>query len=766
MNPTSKFLLVEPKTKAIAPNIALMKFARLFELQGSEYQYVRGIVYPKIKPDEILISCIFSYNSRLYEETINHYLRLFPNAKVTVGGVFPSLNPKWFQKWDGAVKVHKGLCPEIEKIPPKYDVNIQSEDENPYARDKLVLYASRGCNSGCKYCCVPKLEGKLKPYKSIADMLNSANMPYATSCILYDNHFNSNPYFDTIVDELIEFNLPCDIHGIHVDSFTRHQAKRFSELKWAAQQDGGISYLRFSFDKLKYADGIHKALRWVTDYDVKASFFCYLLWNWRDSPSDFFLRIQIAQKIVDDVGETIYLFPQRYEPLNALERNRYIGKHWNADLVRGITRLYTQIHGFIPITRSRNIYEWIGHTKEEFLENALKMGTDDNFKLRKKPLIRSDEGAEIKFHPVASIFPLMEKIEFESLTADIQKHGQLEPIWTHGGKIIDGRNRYLACQELGIEPRIKEWKPVNGAELVDFIISLNLTRRHLTPSQKALVAVDSLPFYEEAAKNRMKLSQGRGKKGVAKMPDLNFGRSRDVVASAFGVSGRYIGYAKQINTTDPDLAQEIRDGKKTITEAIKIIKRDEGNPTQRKKYKFSNDIGLVKSDFYEWSQQHLKEDSIDLVMTEPQCKDADIFFWERLAEVAERILKPSGFLVAYCGQKLFDRIVGVLSKHLRYHWMYCVGGNGSRNSVQNGLIENWQPVLAYFKPPFNKDRISKATNLDRQQPDMGISYFMDMLSMPDDLVFDPMVGDGIVLKTSKSLNRRAIGIESNDHISN
>jgi hypothetical protein len=152
---------------------------------------------------------------------------------------------------------------------------------------------------------------------------------------------------------------------------------------------------------------------------------------------------------VDDVGETIYLFPQRYEPLNALERNRYIGKHWNADLVRGVTRLYTQIHGFIPITRSRNIYEWIGHTKEEFLENALKMGTDDNFKLQKKPLIRSDEGADIKFHPVAAIFPMMEKIEFEILKADIQKHGQLEPIWTHDGKIIDGRNRYLACQGIG-----------------------------------------------------------------------------------------------------------------------------------------------------------------------------------------------------------------------------------------------------------------------------------------------------------------------------
>jgi hypothetical protein len=67
--------------------------------------------------------------------------------------------------------------------------------------------------------------------------------------------------------------------------------------------------------------------------------------------------------------------------------------------------------------------------------------------------------------------------------------------------------------------------------------------------------------------------------------------------------------------------------------------------------------------------------------------------------------------------------------------------------------------LVYYKPPFNKDRISKDTDQDHQQSDMGISYFMDMLSSADDLIFDPIVGMGDVLKVAKSLNRRAIGIE-------
>ena len=39
-----KYLIIEPKVKAIAPNIALMKWVRWCELKGYEYQYVRGKV--------------------------------------------------------------------------------------------------------------------------------------------------------------------------------------------------------------------------------------------------------------------------------------------------------------------------------------------------------------------------------------------------------------------------------------------------------------------------------------------------------------------------------------------------------------------------------------------------------------------------------------------------------------------------------------------------------------------------------------------------
>lgn len=53
--------------------------------------------------------------------------------------------------------------------------------------------------------------------------------------------------------------------------------------------------------------------------------------------------------------------------------------------------------------------------------------------------------------------------------------------------IIDGRHRAQACAELGIAPTSREYQG-DESSLVSFVVSLNLHRRHLDESQRALVA--------------------------------------------------------------------------------------------------------------------------------------------------------------------------------------------------------------------------------------------------------------------------------------
>lgn len=93
----------------------------------------------------------------------------------------------------------------------------------------------------------------------------------------------------------------------------------------------------------------------------------------------------------------------------------------------------------------------------------------------------------MKIHPVADIFPRMSEGEFSSLKEDIKTHGVLEPVWTHEGQIIDGRHRWRACEELGVECPTREYE---GEDVVAFVVSLNLKRRHLNESQRALVAAN------------------------------------------------------------------------------------------------------------------------------------------------------------------------------------------------------------------------------------------------------------------------------------
>lgn len=93
----------------------------------------------------------------------------------------------------------------------------------------------------------------------------------------------------------------------------------------------------------------------------------------------------------------------------------------------------------------------------------------------------------LQFHPVANIFPLMEGRAFEDLCDSIQQNGLMEGIWIYKGQIIDGRNRYRACQETGVEARFRAYEG-EEADLVGFVVALNLHRRHLDEGQRSVVA--------------------------------------------------------------------------------------------------------------------------------------------------------------------------------------------------------------------------------------------------------------------------------------
>jgi ParB-like chromosome segregation protein Spo0J len=155
-----------------------------------------------------------------------------------------------------------------------------------------------------------------------------------------------------------------------------------------------------------------------------------------------------------------------------------------------------------------------------------------------------------EFHPYADLFPPLDKdsIGFKALTEDIRAHRQYEPVILFEGKILDGRNRYRACQHLGRDVVTRDYV---GTDPIGFVLSVNLHRRHLNTSQRAMVAA-KLTSLEKGANQH---SEGTSIEVASKL--LNVGRAS-------------IERARQVLAHgDPSLIEEVEQGKTSVTDAAK-----------------------------------------------------------------------------------------------------------------------------------------------------------------------------------------------------
>lgn len=180
------------------------------------------------------------------------------------------------------------------------------------------------------------------------------------------------------------------------------------------------------------------------------------------------------------------------------------------------------------------------------------------------------------FHPVANLFPMLADDEIRDLRDDIAKHGQREPILRlMDGRILDGRNRYVACSALGLEPTYKEIDlPDEADALVPVVVSLNLIRRHLSTSQRALIGERVKVMFEEDARRRQEATRAKpGEKVGANLPapSGDNGRSRDHAADLLKVSPRSVEHAsKVIERGVPELVAAVDSGEVTVSAASEL----------------------------------------------------------------------------------------------------------------------------------------------------------------------------------------------------
>ena len=93
----------------------------------------------------------------------------------------------------------------------------------------------------------------------------------------------------------------------------------------------------------------------------------------------------------------------------------------------------------------------------------------------------------LKRHPLSALFAQydLKGDDLANLAEDIRKNGQLLPITLLHGEVLDGWNRYQACQLAGAQPVTMDLAP--GVDPWEFVKGSNMLRRHMAPAERVAV---------------------------------------------------------------------------------------------------------------------------------------------------------------------------------------------------------------------------------------------------------------------------------------
>lgn len=168
------------------------------------------------------------------------------------------------------------------------------------------------------------------------------------------------------------------------------------------------------------------------------------------------------------------------------------------------------------------------------------------------------------WHDYANLFPMLDANAQDALRADIKAHGVREPIIIFAGRILDGRNRYMAARDLGLDFPVADFEGTD-AEALAFVLSTNLHRRHLTESQRSAVAAKLA-------------NMGRGNPDFSKganLPNSGVEATAPVsvadAAAMLNVSERSVKAARKVqNEGAPELNAAVESGAVAVSAAASV----------------------------------------------------------------------------------------------------------------------------------------------------------------------------------------------------
>ena len=273
-----KVLIIDIDSKI--PNLALKKIEKYHQGKGDEV--IWNMLLAKDIVDKVYVSCVFTKNRRKCD---------FWEGFADIGGSGYSLEVN--------------LPPEIEAMKPRINYG----------------FTTRGCIRNCKFCIVPKKEGKIQIVGDLLDLWDG----HSKSVVVMDNNILALPeHFARVCQQAGENHIKLDFNqGLDHRLLTTEIVKIMTSISHTEY--------RFAFDYPAYLPTVERAIALLKQGGINRSNW-YVLVGFDTTPQEDLMRLNYLR----EKNQRAYV--QRYET------------HYFDPFYVGLARWVNQPHLFVGMT--------------------------------------------------------------------------------------------------------------------------------------------------------------------------------------------------------------------------------------------------------------------------------------------------------------------------------------------------------------------------------------------------------------------------------
>lgn len=253
------------------PNLAIMKISAWHRSRGDDVEWWN----PLYRYDRVYSSKVFDFTPD------NPYL---PEDAVRGGIGYRD------------IPVDNRLPEEIDSMFPDYSLYPEC--------DFAIGYLTRGCPNNCRWCVVPRKEGRIQPYRKWQDIVR----PDTDKLVLMDNNILACEYGVGQLESLVGSGYRIDLNqGMDARLVDGQIAGILAKMDW-------IRFIRFSCDQKSQMDPVKRAVELLGSQGVRPyRIFVYLLVT--DDLEDASERVEALKKYK---GINLYAQAERNERMGII----------------------------------------------------------------------------------------------------------------------------------------------------------------------------------------------------------------------------------------------------------------------------------------------------------------------------------------------------------------------------------------------------------------------------------------------------------------